>query len=195
MTEFTSWYRQDLIFVSMCRQVVGHQFPIQWVLEVVVLGVKQLQGETGHSPPHCAKVKNVQSVTFIAPIHHNGLVHRQWDILPTECLDTDVRLYNCYCLLIGGETSLWRRCNCKWQQPDWTQVWSFNSYCTPAARRCVWCQVLIMGYIWKFIQMVTLNFQNYWKHSSMKGLNFNALCYIQYKLLQAIVGGLWFTIM
>jgi hypothetical protein len=63
------------LFTTMSRPNLGPTQPlIQWVLETLSLGVKQLGCEADHSLPSSAKVKNIWSYTFTPPVRLHGVV-------------------------------------------------------------------------------------------------------------------------
>jgi hypothetical protein len=55
-------------FTTVSRTALGPtQPPIQWVLEVLSLGVKRPEREADHSPPSSAEVNNAWSYTSTPP--------------------------------------------------------------------------------------------------------------------------------
>jgi hypothetical protein len=55
---FNSWWGLGIFFTTASRAALGPtQPPIQWVPEVLSLGLKRPGREADHSPPSSAKVK------------------------------------------------------------------------------------------------------------------------------------------
>jgi hypothetical protein len=73
---FNSQQRLGLfLLTTMSRLALRPTYPpIQWVLEVYFLGIKQPGQEVDHLPPSDAKVKNVWSYTSTPQIHLHGMV-------------------------------------------------------------------------------------------------------------------------
>jgi hypothetical protein len=64
------------VFLSYITSRLGlgpAQPPVQWILEAVFLGVKQLGCKADHSPPRSAEVKNDGAVCPL-PIYLQGIV-------------------------------------------------------------------------------------------------------------------------
>jgi len=66
--------RDKELFSTMSIPALGTTQPsIQWVLEVLSLGAKQLEHEADHSPPSSVEVKKAWSYTSTPPCLH-GMV-------------------------------------------------------------------------------------------------------------------------
>jgi hypothetical protein len=79
------WSEQGLVFLSTTasRLVLGPtKPPIQWVLGVLFLAVKQPGLEADHSHPCSAKVNNVWSCTSTPPVHLHNVHCLAWTTLP-----------------------------------------------------------------------------------------------------------------
>jgi len=67
--------KEFLLFAIMSRPAQRPtQPPVQWILRVHSLEVKQLGHEADHSLLPSAEVKNVWSYTFTPPAHPHGMV-------------------------------------------------------------------------------------------------------------------------
>jgi hypothetical protein len=65
----------NFLFTTASRPALGHtQPPIQWVSEVLSLGVKRPGREADHSPPSNAEVKEWVELYFHSPIRLHGVV-------------------------------------------------------------------------------------------------------------------------
>jgi hypothetical protein len=63
------------LFTTASRPALGPtQPPIQWVPQVLSLGVKRMGREAAHSPPSIAEAQNAWSYTSTPPIRLHGVV-------------------------------------------------------------------------------------------------------------------------